>query len=103
MASSSSSPPTRTDWLADDATQRDDGDLGGAAADVDNHVPRGLVHRQPCSDGGGHGLLDDVSLAGTGVQGGLHDGTLLDPGDARGTQMIMRGLAKRRWWTRWMK
>ena len=49
----------------DDAAQRDDRDLGGAAADVDHHVARRLVDREPGADGGGHGLLDDVDLART--------------------------------------
>src|SRR3712207_9455941 len=31
----------------DDATERDDRDLGGAAADVDDHRARRLPHRQP--------------------------------------------------------
>ena len=66
----------------DDAAERDDRDLGGAAADVDDHVAGRLVHRQPGADRGGHRLLDDVDPASAGLVAGLLDGALLDPGDA---------------------
>ena len=67
----------------DDAAERDDGDLGGAAADVDDHVAGRLLHRQTGTDGRRHRLLDDVGrLAGAGVLGGLLHGALLDAGDA---------------------
>src|SRR5262249_57166439 len=42
----------------DDTRQGDDGDLGGAAADVHDHVAAGLLDRQPCTDRGRHRLLD---------------------------------------------
>ena len=68
----------------DDAAERDDGDLGRAAADVDDHVAGRLLHRQPGADRRGHRLLDDVGgLAGAGVLGRLLHGALLDAGDAR--------------------
>ena len=68
----------------DDAAERDHGDLGGAAADVDDHVARRLVDRQVGADRRGHRLLDDVHrLAGAGVLGGVLHGALLDAGDAR--------------------
>ena len=105
MASSSSSPPTRTDCARDDAAERDDRDLGGAAADVDDHVAGGLLHGQPGADGGGHGLLDDVGrLAGAGELGGLLHGALLDAGDARRDADDHAGLRPTsRWCTFWMK
>ena len=63
----------------DDAAERDDRDLGGAAADVDDHVAGRLLHGQAGADGRGHGLFDDVGrLAGAGVLGGLLHGALLD-------------------------
>src|SRR5918994_614240 len=67
-----------------DATEADNGHLGRAAADVDDHVPGRLLDRQAGADGRGHRLLDDVGrLSGAGVLGGLLHGPLLDPGDAR--------------------
>ena len=66
----------------DDAAEGDDRDLGGAAADVDDHVAGGLVHGEPGADRGGHRLLDDVDPAGAGLVAGLLDGALLDGGDA---------------------
>src|ERR671910_940509 len=69
----------------DDAPERDHRHLARAAADVDDHVACRLLHREPRTDGGGHGLLDDVCrLAGPGVLGRLLHRPLLDAGDARG-------------------
>ena len=68
----------------DDAAQGDHGDLGGAAADVDDHVAGGLVDGQPGADRGGHRLLDDVDPAGAGLVAGLLDRALLDGGDPAG-------------------
>ena len=67
-----------------DAAQRDDGDLGGAAADVHDHAAGGLADGQARADGGGHGLLDHRHLAGAGLEGRLTDGPALHLGDARG-------------------
>ena len=73
------------DGLADDdAAERDDGDLAGAAADVDDHAAGRLGHRQAGADGGRHGLLDERRPARAGRVGGLFDGALLDAGDAAG-------------------
>ena len=66
----------------DDAAERDHRHLGGAAADVDDHVPGRLADRQPGADRGGHRLLDQVGLAGAGGQAGLLDRALLHPGHA---------------------
>lgn len=84
IALSSSSPHDADRLGSDDSAQRDDRDLGGAATDVDDHVAGGLVDRQPGTDGRGHGLLDDVHLACTGLRRCLDDGASLDPGDAGG-------------------
>src|SRR5918994_595759 len=43
-----------------DAAEADNGHLGRAAADVDDHVPGRLLDRQAGADGRGHRLLDDV-------------------------------------------
>jgi hypothetical protein len=69
---------------AHDAAEGDDGDLGGAATDVDDHVARGLMHRKAGADRRGHRLLDDEDLAGPGRVAGILDCALLDAGDARG-------------------
>ena len=67
----------------DDAAERDDGDLGRAAADVDDHVPGRLGDGKPGADRGGHRLLDQVGLARAGRERRLLDCTLLDAGHAR--------------------
>src|SRR5690606_26789660 len=54
--------------LVDHAAQRNDADLGGAAADVDDHRARGFGNRQAGADRGGHGLLDQVDLGGAGAR-----------------------------------
>ena len=69
----------------DDAAERDDRDLGRAAADVHDHVAGRLLHRQARADRGGHGLFDDVrGLARAGVERGIVHGALLDFGNAAG-------------------
>src|SRR5579871_104652 len=68
----------------DDAGERDDGDVGGAAADVDDHIAAGLGDGKTGADGGDHGLLDEVDLGGLGAVGGVHDGALFYLCDLRG-------------------
>ena len=68
----------------DDAAEGDDGDLGRAAADVDDHAAGRLHDRQAGADRCRHRLFDQVGLAGAGVEGGVVDGALLDLGDAAG-------------------
>src|SRR5919199_190744 len=60
----------------DDAAERDDRDLGGAAADVDDHVAGGLADGQARADRRRHGLLDEVGGARPGRQAGLLDRAL---------------------------
>ncbi len=80
----------------DDAAEGDDRHLGGAAADVDDHVAGRLVDGQAGADGRGHGLLDDVGrLAGPGVLGRLLTARCSTPVMPEGTQITMRGLANR--------
>src|SRR5215218_793600 len=67
----------------DDPAERDHGDLGRAAADVDDHVAGRLAHRQTRADRGRHRLLDQVRLARAGRQARLLDRALLDAGHAR--------------------
>ena len=45
--SSSSSPPMRMLWLVTIPAEGDHGHLGGAAADVDHHVPAGSCTGRP--------------------------------------------------------
>ena len=68
----------------DDAGQRDDGHLGGAAAHVHDHVAGRFLDGQADADGGRHGLLDEVHLAGAGGLGGVANGALLHLGDPAG-------------------
>ena len=68
----------------DDAAERDHGDLAGAAADVHDHVARGLADREAGADRGSHRLLDQIGVAGAGGEAGLLDRALLDPGHAGG-------------------
>ena len=66
----------------DDAAERQDRHLGGAAADVDDHRPGRLVDRQPGTDRSGHRLADGVHPARAGGVGRLAHRALLDAGDA---------------------
>jgi hypothetical protein len=50
----------------DDAAQGDDCDLGGAAADVDDHVSGRFAYREAGADRGGHRLFDQVGFSGAG-------------------------------------
>ncbi len=68
----------------DDAGQRDDRDVGGAAADVDDHVAGRVGDRQTRADGGRHRLVDEVHLAGLGAIGGVLHGAPLDRRDLGG-------------------
>ena len=68
MASSNLSPPTHGTARIDDAAERDDADLGGAAADVDHHragrpTPAGRRRSPPPS------VLDEEDLRGAGASG----------------------------------
>ena len=68
----------------DDTAHGDNGDLGGTAADIDDHGAGRLLDRQVGADGSGHGLLDQVCLAGTGLDRSLKNGALLDRRDTGG-------------------
>src|SRR5665647_71264 len=70
-----------TDGLADDdAAERDDGHLAGAAADVDDHAAGRLGDRQAGADGGRHGLFDEGRPASTRGVGRLFHRSLFDAG-----------------------
>ena len=58
--------------------------LGGAPADIDHHRAHRLGYRHVGTNGGGHGLKDEIDLAGAGIAGGIANGAALDTGAARG-------------------
>ena len=60
----------------DDATEGDDRHLGRAAADVDDHAAGGLHNRQTRADRRRHGLLNQIGLAGAGVESRVVHGAL---------------------------
>src|SRR5581483_2492731 len=62
----------------DDAGERDDGDVGRAAADVDDHVARGLGDGHTGADGRRHRLLDEVHFARLRAVRAVLDRALLD-------------------------
>ncbi len=65
------------------AAQGQNGDIGGAAADVDDHPAVGVGDVDAGAQGGGDGLIDQVDLTGTGRHHGLHHSVALDAGDGR--------------------
>ena len=69
--------------VEDDAVERDDGDVGRAAADVDDHVPGRLGDGQVRPDRRRHRLLDEIDLGRLGPHGHVLDRPALDLGDAR--------------------
>ena len=69
--------------LVDHAAQRDDADLGGAAADVHHHGAAGFGHGQARADGRGHGFFDQVDVAGTGAEGAIRGWRGARPGSSR--------------------
>ena len=67
-------------------------------------LPVGSCTGRPGADGGGHRLLDDVGRAARPAYSAASmTARRSTPVMPEGTQMTMRGLAKRRWCTRWMK
>ena len=54
------------------AAQGNDGDVGGAAADVHHHVPVGLHDVDARADGGGDGLLNEVHPPAAGLDARVH-------------------------------
>ena len=66
------------------ALERDHADLGGAAADVDDHRPDRFGDRKPGADRRRHRLLDQRHAVGAGVGDRVADRAALDRGRARG-------------------
>ena len=66
------------------AAKAQHGDIGGAAADVDDHPAIGLGDVDAGAEGRSDGLVDQVDLPGTGGHDGLHHGVALDAGDGGG-------------------
>ena len=69
--------------VRNDASQRDDGDLGRAAAYVDDHVAFGRVHVDADADGGCHRFEEQVNVASAGMFCRVAHGTQLHFGRAR--------------------
>lgn len=61
-----------------DASEGDDRDLGGSAADVYDHRASGLGDGKIRTHGGGHGLLDEIGLACARLNRSLENSTLLN-------------------------
>ena len=66
-----------------DAAERDEGALGGAAPDVDHHVADRFVDRQISTDRSGNGLLDEAGIRSAGAARRLGHGSTFDGGDRR--------------------
>ena len=79
-----SSPAMRSRLAVHDPAEGHHRDLGGAAADVHDHVRARLGHRQARAERGGDGVLDQVDLAGARLLGRLADRAPLHLGDAGG-------------------
>ena len=60
----------------DDAGERDDGHVGGAAADIHHHVAVRLGDGQPRADGRHHGLFHQVHFTGLGAVRRIRDRAL---------------------------
>jgi hypothetical protein len=54
-------------FVADDAAERDHGDLGCAATYVDNHVTFGGLYVKPDAESGSHRLVDHIDIASVGL------------------------------------
>ena len=61
----------------DHAAEGEDGDLGDAPADVDDHAPDGVGDGEAGADAGGHGALEEEDLPRPGVPRGVHHRLLL--------------------------
>jgi hypothetical protein len=64
----------------DNAVQRQDGDLAGAAPDVENHAAAGFIDGQPGADRRGHGFLEKIDFARARPLRRVADGLALDLG-----------------------
>src|SRR5205814_4565597 len=64
-----------------DVGQGNDGDFGGAAADIDDHAGGGLGDGETRADRGGHGLFDQVDAACAGALGAVEHGAFFNGGD----------------------
>ena len=58
-----------------DAAHGDDGNLRGAATDVDHHVAFGRIDIEADADGRGHGFEDEVDVTSAGMLGRVAHGT----------------------------
>ena len=66
-----------------DAAERNHGDVGRAAADIDNHVSERFVNGNAGADCGENWLFDDVGVFGAGAHCCFDDRATLGRGDGR--------------------
>ena len=78
-----------------DASQRNDGHLPGAAADVHDHVAHRFVDGQPGPDGGGHRLFDEEAARRAGRRAASLMACRLTAVMAEGTQIKTLGRLSR--------
>src|SRR3989344_716875 len=65
-----------------DAAQSEDGDVGRAAADIDDHVSGRFLNGDACADGGEDGLLHDICVLRSRLDRRLDDCAALGRGDS---------------------
>ena len=63
--------------IGNDTTQRDDGNLGRTATDVDNHVALGRLDVDTDTDSSCHRLENQIDITAVGMLGRVTDGTQL--------------------------
>ena len=78
------------------AAQAEHRNLGRAAADVDHHGADRLGHRHIGTDGGGHGLEDQVDVRCARIRGRIADRAAFDRGRSRGDADHDFGIAEHR-------
>ena len=68
----------------DPAAHADDGNIGGATANIHDHAAVGLANLQPGPQRGSYRLIHQKYLLGSRRHDGLHNGVRLNAGDGRG-------------------
>src|SRR5690606_29056880 len=71
-------------FRVDHTVERNQGDLGGTTADIDDHGAMGFLDRQAGADGRRHRLFDQVDFPGAGAQRRLANGPALNLGRLAG-------------------
>lgn len=84
----------RAERGGDDIPQGDDGYLGGAAADIDDHAACCFAHGKAGADRRGHRLIDQADVFRACAAGRVMHGALFHLGYAGGIQIITRARLK---------